>query len=202
MNPHFNQIDGRKYTVTATGIEFHSELTFDEWDELGRELAPIGRSIGFMLGDWINFGSKSHGEKYREALQSTGIAYQTLANYASVARKVSPSVREPALGFEHHAVIAKLEPSEQKYWLGLAKEQKLGVIRLRKSVQAGRVLTVEEIASDPSDQGVKTHLVLISGLSRWWKNQTSECPVEKWDKNWRARVKEDFRRLLNIYDQL
>ena len=57
-----------KFSITPTGIEFHQELSFDEWNALGQKLAPVGKSIGFIIGDWINYGAKRYGEKYEEAL--------------------------------------------------------------------------------------------------------------------------------------
>lgn len=202
MNPLSIPPGNPKYTISPTGIEFHSNLTYEEWNELGEKLAPIGKSIGFMLGDWINHGSKAHGKKYREALDRTGIPYQTLANFASVARRVPPSVREVALGYEHHAGVAKLERNEQKHWLGLAKEHSLGVRRLRKSIKAGRLLSEEELDEEPADRAMETHLAFVNGLMRWWKRETCKSPVEKWDKEWRALVKADLRHILKIHEQL
>jgi hypothetical protein len=62
-----------KYAVTPTGIEFFGSLNLAEWDELGRTLNLLTKKSGFMLGDWINYGAKVHGEKYKEALEVTGI---------------------------------------------------------------------------------------------------------------------------------
>jgi hypothetical protein len=121
-------INDPKFAITPTGIEFNEELSFEEWDDLGQKLAPIGKSIGFIIGDWINYGEKRWGDKYEEALQRTGMAYQTLANYAYVARKVQFSCRQEKLGFEHHAVVAKLKtPDEQEHWLRMAVKHKLGI---------------------------------------------------------------------------
>ncbi len=135
-------INDPKFSITQTGIEFKKDMTFEEWDNLGQQLAPVGKSIGFIIGDWINYGEKRWGDKYEEALQRTGMAYQTLMNYAYVARKVEISCRQEKLGFEHHAVVAKLkDPEDQKRWLGVARKHKLSVRRLRKSINFGRLAT-------------------------------------------------------------
>jgi len=81
-------INDPKFAITPTGIQFNEELSFEEWDDLGQKLAPIAKSIGFIIGDWINYGEKRWGDRYEEALERTGMAYQTLRNYAYVARKV------------------------------------------------------------------------------------------------------------------
>ena len=192
-----------KFSITRTGIDFHEDLTFDEWDALGQQLAPVGKSIGFIIGDWINYGEKRWGDKYEEALQRTGLAYQTLAQYAYVARKVQFYCRQEKLGIEHHMVVAKLKTAdEQKYWLDMAVKHNLGKRRLRKSINFGRLATPEEVQGDPADKGVVTHLALINRLIRWWKQTTADDPVDQWDEEQRENVKKDFGRLLEIYEAL
>jgi hypothetical protein len=192
-----------KFAITPTGIEFHQDLSFAEWDALGQKLAPIGKSIGFILGDWINYGSqKSYGEKYDEAVARTGIDYGYLRNMAYVARKVSLSCRRDNLAFEHHAVVAKLKPDEQTHWLEMTKEHKLTVRRLRKSINFGRLATEEEVQGDPADRGHVTYLALLNRLRRWWARETGKAPVEDWDDDRREGLKKDFKLILDIYEAL
>jgi hypothetical protein len=196
-------IHDTKFSITSTGIQFNEELSFDEWDNLGQKLAPLGRSIGFILGDWINYGEARFGEKYDEALARTGLTYSTLSGYAYVARRVEFCCRQQNLGFEHHAVVAKLKsPDEQRHWLDMAVKHKLSKRRLRKSINFGRLATEEEVQGDPADKGVVTHLALINRLMRWWKQTTADDPVDRWDEEQRENVKRDFGRLLEIYEAL
>jgi len=191
-----------KFAITPTGIEFHQALSYAEWNDLGQKLAPIGKSIGFILGDWINYGEKEFGKKYEDALESTGIPYQTLANYAYVARKVNFSCRQENLGFEHHAVVAKLKPDEQEHWLEMSKDHALSVRRLRKSINYGRLATEEEVEGDPADRGHVTYLALLNRLRRWWKRETGKLPVDEWDDDRREGLKRDFKLVLEIYESL
>lgn len=196
-------IQDPKFTITPTGIEFHEELSFDEWHLLGQKLTPIGKSIGFMIGDWINFGENAYGEKYKEALAKTGIPYQTLANYAYVARKVDFSCRQENLGFEHHATVAKLKTDEdKKHWLNMAEKHDLSVRRLRKSINFGRLATEEEVQGDPADRGYVTYLALLNRIRRWWKREIDKAPVEEWDEERREVLKRDFKFVADIYDSL
>jgi hypothetical protein len=190
------------YTVTPTGIEFKTTLSHEDWCDLGRALAPIAKAIGFLVGDWINFGSASYGEKYKEALVSTGIPYKRLANYAYVARKVAPSRRVQCIDFEHHSVVAKLPHQEQKHWLGLTKKHRLSVQRLRKSILLGRLATEEEVRDANSERAQITHLHPISIFLRWWTRETTRTPLKEWDKDWRATIKRDLRSIIEIYDKL
>ena len=195
-------IQDPKFAITPTGIQFHHDLSFAEWDDLGQKLAPIGKSIGFILGDWINYGEKQWGDKYEEALERSGLAYQTLMNYSYVARKVEISCRQENLGFEHHAVVAKLKPDEQEHWLEMTKAHNLSVRRLRKSINFGRLATDEEVQGDPADRGHVTYLALLNRIRRWWKRETGKAPVEDWDEDRREGLKKDFKLILDIYEAL
>ena len=196
-------IQDPKFSITPTGIQFNEELSFQEWDELGQKLAPIGKSIGFILGDWINYGEKAYGEKYNEALDRTGLAYATLAQFAYVARRIRICERSQNLDWCHHMVVAKLKtPDEQKHWLDMAEKHDLGVRRLRKSINFGRLATEKEVQGDPADKGVVTHLALINRLLRWWKQTTADDPVDQWDEEQRENVKKDFKLILDIYEEL
>ena len=189
-----------KFTITATGIEFFGDLSPAEWNDLGSRLAPIAKSIALMLGDWVNYGKKAYGHKYKEAVRVTGLAEKTLRNYAYVARNVGHSLRDPSLGQEHHAAVAPLEPHLQKHWLGLAKEHNPSIPRLRKSIQAGRLVTEEEM--EDAKAGQTNHVKLINRLVRWLTSETCKAPVEEWDADRREAIKRDFQPLLEICGQL
>lgn len=196
-------INDPKFAITSTGIQFNEELSFEEWDNLGQKLAPVGKSIGFIIGDWINYGEKRWGDKYEEALTRTGMAYQTLANYAYVARKVQFSCRHEKLGFEHHYVVAKLKTDEEKqHWLEMAVKHKLGKRRLQKSINFGRLATEQEVAGDPYDKPHTTYLSLLNKIRRWWQEQVEKAPVDQWDDERRQALKEDFEFVRDIYEAL
>ena len=200
MNPTAIMNPNPKFTVTATGIEFFGDLSLAEWNDLGSRLAPIAKSIALMLGDWVNYGKKAYGHKYKEAARVTGLAEKTLRNYAYVARNVGHSLRDPSLGQEHHAAVAPLEPHLQKHWLGLAKEHNPSIPRLRKSIQAGRLVTEEEM--EDAKAGQTNHVKLINRLVRWLTSETCKAPVEEWDADRREAIKRDFQPLLEICGQL
>ena len=196
-------IKNPKFSITTTGIEFHQDLDFDEWNDLGQKLAPIGKSIGFIIGDWINYGDKRYGEKYDEALAKTGLAYQTLINCSHVARKVGIYLRKENLDWSQHATVAKLKTDEEKrYWLDMAEEHALSVRRLRKSINFGRLATEKEVQGDSADRGYVTYLALLNRIRRWWVRETQKAPVDDWDDDRREALKKDFKVILDIYEAL
>ncbi len=113
------------------------------------------------------------------------------------------SCRQEKLGFEHHAVVAKLkDPDEQQHWLKMAVKHKLGKRRLQKSINYGRLATEKEVQGDPADRGYVTYLALLNRIRRWWARETGKAPVEEWDEERREGLKKDFRLILDIYDAL
>jgi hypothetical protein len=192
-----------KFTLTPRGIEFHDDLSFEEWEQLGEKLGDTERSIGFMIGDWINYAESKWGEKYNEAIAATGLEYQTLADYAWVAKRVSFSARAENLPFRHHRVVAKLKDSEeQKHWLDQAEKHDLSYRRLQKSINFGRIATEEEVEGDPADRGYVTYLALLNRIRRWWARETQKAPVDEWDEDRRQGLKKDFKLILDIYEAL
>ncbi len=196
-------INDPKFAITPTGIQFNEELSFEEWDALGQKLAPVGKSIGFIIGDWINYGERRWGDRYEEAILRTGMAYQTLRDFAYVARRVQLSFRNDKLDFTHHRVVAKLKsPDEQAHWLAMAAKHKLGKRRLQKSINFGRLATEQEVAGDPHDKRHTTYLSLLNKIRRWWQDQVEKAPVEDWDEERRQALKEDFEFVKDIYEAL
>jgi hypothetical protein len=202
MNPLATNSPNLTYTILSSGIRFNVTPSFDEWLAIGDQLMSKERTTGFEIGDWINFGDTKYGEKYKKGMKVKGVPYQTLANYAYISRKVSPSIREPSLGHEHHAVVAKLPPDEQKHWLGLAVAHDLSVHRLRVSIRMRRMATKEEAQWISADRRQIPLLSMINKLNRRLRKEFAKCPLEKWDMDRRLRLKNDLKCLSEIYDKL
>ena len=196
-------INDPKFSISSTGIQFNDELSFDEWDTLGQQLGEVGKSIGFIIGDWINYGEGRYGEKYDESLARTGLAYTTLAHYSYVARKIQFCLRKQNLDYSVHATVAKLKTDEEKqHWLDMSEKHDLSVRRLRKSINFGRLATEEEVQGDPADRGYVTYLALLNRIRRWWARETQKAPIDEWDDDRREGLKKDFKLILDIYEAL
>src|SRR4051812_49757413 len=87
---------------TATGAQFDSLLDFETWSELGTRLGVYTSATSWWLGDWIAFGRMKYGRRYKEAVAATGLDYQTLRNYAVVARRFELSRPRGKFTFQHH----------------------------------------------------------------------------------------------------
>jgi hypothetical protein len=113
----------REGQLTATALTLDPETPYSQWEALGAMLGALSHASCWLLGDWLGFGEAAYGEKYAQAVEDTGLAPQTLMNYASVARRVPPERRRASLPYSYHAVVAPLEPAAQASWLGRAESE-------------------------------------------------------------------------------
>jgi hypothetical protein len=97
----------------ALALSLPKEQTFDEWLELGRNLASANKTLNWWIGDWWAAGSHRYGERARVAAEGIfGREFQTLRNFASVCRSFETSRRRDTLSFNHHEAVASLEPAK------------------------------------------------------------------------------------------
>lgn len=122
--------------VPGIGLRFPRQLPFEAWLGVGRQLSAVVASSAWCLGDWLVFGQQAYGGRYREALERTGLDYQTLRNYAWVARRFEVSRRQATLSFGHHAEVAALPQPEQDFWLRKSEEFGWSISQLRQEVRA------------------------------------------------------------------
>ncbi|MER5446354.1 LmbU family transcriptional regulator [Streptomyces sp. NPDC002766] len=129
---------GNQATVQKTGMAFPPDLSQRSWERIGASLREFTNSSAWWLADWLIFGESTYGlRRYREAIDRTGLDYQTLRNYAWVARRFEHHRRRAGLSFAHHAEVTRLSPPEQDYWLRNAEQRKWSRNELRRAVRAG-----------------------------------------------------------------
>lgn len=122
--------------MTSAGLQLRPGITFDEWLGIGRGIGGLSRACAWALGDWVNYGEHAYGRRYRMAVAATGFDYQTLRNYAWVARSFALSRRRDTLSFQHHAEVAALPEPEQDLWLWRAESEGWSRNELRRQLSA------------------------------------------------------------------
>jgi hypothetical protein len=105
----------------------------------GEQIALLSSSSAWWLGDWLVYGQAKFPGRYRQAVKQTSLDYQTLRNYAWVARKFPVSRRRNTLSFQHHAAVASLPACEQEMWLDRASFGRWPVAELRARLRAAAI---------------------------------------------------------------
>lgn len=128
---------GAQAKVQKTGMTFPQNMPEQSWERIGSNLRELVNSSAWWLADWLIYGEATYGwRRYKEAIERTGLDYQTLRNYAWVARRFEQQRRRDGLSFAHHAEVTRLSPPEQDYWLRKAEQQKWSRNELRRAVRA------------------------------------------------------------------
>jgi hypothetical protein len=125
-----------RVALPRIGLVFPARLPFEAWLGVGAQLAAASSSAAWCLGDWLVYGQAAFAGRYRDAVERTGLDYQTLRNYAWVAGRFELSRRRDSLSFGHHAEVAALPAPEQDFWLRKAEEFGWPVMRLRREVRS------------------------------------------------------------------
>jgi len=122
------------FKLHKNGITPVGNPTFEQWEEVGKFIKKSGQSVQFWLGDWLNYGEQTWGEKYSQALDETDYALGTLQNVSWVAGHIPSSRRHENLSFSHHQNVAQLEPEDQDKWLDKAEEEGWTVFEMRQNI--------------------------------------------------------------------
>lgn len=124
--------------ATCVGLRLPAVVGFETWQEAGRKLVRLASSTTWCLGDWLVYGQERYHDRYQRAVQLVGLDYQTLRNYAWVARKFDIERRRANLSLQHHAEVGSLAPAEQDLWLDRAEAGEWSKSRLRRELRLGR----------------------------------------------------------------
>jgi hypothetical protein len=150
--------------TTEVGLQIPDELAFEDWERAGCQLSGIVNSSSWWLGDWLAYGKEHYSDRYERGILAAGLQYQTLRNYAWVARRFELSRRRAALSFQHHAEVASLPVEDQEQWLDRAEKLKWTTKQLREGIRLAREQQVQDVEPD---QAPRRLVVPGSHLQRW-----------------------------------
>ncbi|MFE7135979.1 LmbU family transcriptional regulator [Streptomyces sp. NPDC057638] len=128
----------RRAQTRRSSLSLPENLPLDNWKAIGEQIFVIADSSAWWLGDWLIYGQDKYPHRYREAIDGTSLDYQTLRNYAWIARKFPASRRRYGLSLQHHAEVAALSAAEQDLWLERAEREGWSRNELRRQLRTAR----------------------------------------------------------------
>jgi hypothetical protein len=155
---------------------FDPLLPLDSWKAIGAKIGMHSDATCWWLGDWLTFGRVKYGRRYKEGIAVTGLKYQTLRNYAVVARCFDSSRRRDNLSFQHHAEVCALSHEDQDAWLDLSAQCGWSKAELRAQIRA---------SAAARETGRKTsvlHLVFEAERDQMWREAADRmhCSLKAW----------------------
>ncbi|MFP3987287.1 LmbU family transcriptional regulator [Streptomyces sp. E11-3] len=164
--------------TTGVGLQMPADLTFEDWERAGQQLAGVVNSSVWWLGDWLVHGKDHFADRYERGVRTAGLRYQTLRNYAWVSRRFELHRRRPRLSFQHHAEVASLSVDEQELWLDRAEQLHWNTKQLRNGIR--------EAHDSASRVGKKDspvrRLAVPANRVQWWREAAEQSGIdfEKW----------------------
>jgi hypothetical protein len=128
----------KQILVTGVGLLIPAAVDFCAWEQAGVKIARIAECSAWCLGDWLVYGEHRYADRYKQVIAAARLDYQTLRNYAWVARRFDLGRRREELSFQHHAEVAALPAEEQDRWLDLSAGQGWSRNELRRNLRASR----------------------------------------------------------------
>ncbi len=147
--------------ITLTSLTLtDTEMEYDSFESVGAFLGWIKAWSSWAIGDWLNFGEGVYGERWAQAASKTRLSPDTLQHYQFVCRQIPESRRRIELSFSVHAVVARLNPKEQTYWLKKAVTKDWGEKELRSAIAAKRAETHPPLI--PADEDVRPDVIEVA----------------------------------------
>jgi hypothetical protein len=164
--------------ATRLGLRFAGALSFEGWERAGEQISRIVSSSAWCLGDWIIVGQSRFTDRYKHVIEAVGLDYQTVRNYAWVARRFELSRRRDTLSFQHHAEVASLPPEEQDYWLDRAEDRGWSRNRLRQEIRNSRSVGTDNA---PKASALPRIIVTKERIARWRASaEQMQMSLESW----------------------
>lgn len=211
--------------TNETALTIESEMSFDQWRDIGKTFGASLQSAAWYIGDWLVYGERKWSKQlmfpsdefdpdrpgripsdvYDQAVRATGLDRNTSAGYATVCRKIPPHFRDARLSFAHHRVLAALPADKALPWFALLKSdqevEKPTVKRLALSVRTSkdypRMLSTTDIADRKKYRGRDNYVPHLARLLVILREQ-----LPKMDDNQREAVAADFSQLVEIIESI
>lgn len=169
--------------ITPHGAIINGVLSEKEWVHAMRTMRDVNRSYLIALGDIINYGRREFGDEvvgqHIEQLEfdlneaNTALGISQIGYDFKKAYPLSP---------EHFYTLSKLENDEQREkWAQLAVEHKLNALDLKRSIEAGEVITNDSVTKASGlGSGITTIEGSIFQFSQW-KKTVGEENILSWE---------------------
>jgi hypothetical protein len=186
--------------ITEHGAIITGSLSEKEWVHAMRTMRDVNRNYLKALGDIISYGTRAFGEnvvgQHIEQLEfdlneaNTALGISQIGYDFKKAYPLTP---------EHFYTLSKLKNDEQREkWAKLCVEHKLNALDLKRSIEAGEVITNENVGKTSGlGSGITTIEGSVFQFSQW-KKSVGEDTILTWEQERRIELLNKLEPIIDL----
>ena len=150
------------------GLAIPTETSKEEVAAILKNFSFWQNASAVALADVLSFAqSKGYLEQLEIVFEECGLTPTDVSRALAIG-DVPRGLRSEKLSAEHYYVVSRMTMDQQTKWLAAAEKNALSALELKRSIEAGRVLTKEEIAElSGKGSGIVNYHGIVNQWSRW-----------------------------------
>jgi hypothetical protein len=140
-------------------LSARTDLDLTMFENIARYLGRLHDTSKWLIADLLLQAEQRFGESAYQIAAATGRSERTLSNWCWVASRIPPSRRRETLPMTQHALVAPLEPNEQKRWLDRAETERWSSRELKAAIEVEREIGAESVADETDCHDLLDHAV-------------------------------------------
>jgi hypothetical protein len=150
------------------GLAIPADTSKDEVAAILKNFSFWQNASAVALADVLAFASsKGYLDQLELVFAECGLTPTDVSRALAIS-DVPRGLRSEKLSAEHYFVVARMTMDQQTKWLAAAEKNSLSALELKRSIEAGRVLTKEEIAElSGKGSGIVNYHGIVNQWGRW-----------------------------------
>ena len=183
------------------GLNIPEETTQEEVASILRNFSAWNSVSSLALADVLAFArARGYLEQLELVFAELDISPVDVSRALSVA-DVPRALRNSKLSAEHYYVVSRLTYDQQIKWLDLAVKHSMSGLVLKRSIEAGAVLSKDEIALlSGRGSGIQNYQGLVNNWSRWSEKVGGAKGISSWPIPVLSQWIEDFAPIVAEYE--
>ncbi len=189
--------------ITRHGLVLNTDLTVEQWRSILDRLRLAKECYHTALSDTLRYGRQRFGDELvDQTIEQLEFPFDDI-NKASSIGAVPRLLREQfQLTAEHYYILGlhfREDHASQEMWAGRAAEHRLSPLALRRSIEAGEILTDEALRQRT---GGGSGIPVLQGISlpftRWKRNVGGLDGVKKLPRDQQVAILEEITPLVDF----
>lgn len=193
--------------ITRHGLSLRQDLSKEQWRSMIERLRLVKECYHTALSDGLRYGRNRFGDDFvNETIEQLQFPFADITHAESIG-EVPRLLRETySLTSEHYYILGLLFPGDttsQELWAGRTVEHRLSPIALRRSIEAGEILTDEALKQRTGNgSGIPVLQAVSLPFTRWTRSIGGLDGVMRLSETDRLAIIEELTPIVNFALQL